>query len=462
MQSPNLQDANSPHPQPLPPGARWALLLLLAINLLNFIDRYVLAGVGPSVQEEFRVSDSQFGWLATAFLLSYMLAAPLFGWLADHFSRWLLVGLGVVAWSLASGASGLAAGFTAMLLTRLFVGIGEASYGPTAPTILSELYPLERRGVALTCFYIAIPVGSALGFLLAGAVVRNLGLSWRWAFYLVVPPGILLGLAAMAMRRFEGTRAERSKLRKEEQAKSPGRTRLTDYQTLLRTPSYLLTTAGMTAMTFALGGLAFWIPKYIVWRHAAAGLVNLADPTAVDQAVANANLIFGPVLVVSGLLGTLAGGWAGEKLRGRFPGAYLLVSGAAAVLAFQIFLGLLVTPFPAAWGLIFVGCVALFFNTGPANTVLANVVHPGVRAAGFAVNIFFIHALGDAISPPLIGRVSDLWGSGGSSIWSGNMNAGFFAISLSILISGLFWLWGARHLEQDTALAPSRLDESKR
>ena len=343
------------------PRHRWALLLLLAINLLNFIDRYVLAGVVPQVQAEFHASDSQVGWLATAFLLSYTLAAPLFGWLADRHSRWPLVGLGVIVWSLASGASGLAAGFTAMLLTRLCVGIGEASYGPTAPTILSELYPLERRGRALTLFYVAIPVGSALGYLLAGSVVRHLGLTWRWAFYLVVPPGILLGLAAMAMRRFETAAAWRTAALAEKAAPAAHRWQLSNYRTLLRTPSYLLATAGMAAMTFALGGVAFWIPKYIVWRQAAAGLVNLNDPTIVDNAVANANLVFGPVVVLSGLIGTLAGGWAGDKLRARFPGAYLLVSGVAAVAAFPVFLGLLVTPFPAAWGLIFIGCVAHVF-----------------------------------------------------------------------------------------------------
>jgi predicted MFS family arabinose efflux permease len=163
--------------------------------------------------------------------------------------------------------------------------------------------------------------------------------------------------------------------------------------------------------------------------------------------------MFGPIIVVAGLLGTIFGGLAGDWLRPRFSGAYFLVSGAAMVLAFPLFLALPVTPFPAAWVLIFITSVCLFFNTGPTNTILANVTHPAMRATAYAVNIFVIHLLGDAISPPLIGGINDLAG--------GNMNAGFLAISVTILISGLFWLFGARYLARDTELAPTRFDVAK-
>ncbi len=141
--------------------AWWALFLLLAINLFNYIDRQVLTGVVPDIQRDFHAGDAEVGWLQTAFLLSYMIAAPIFGWLADRYNRWLLVGIGVVLWSIASGASGLATGLGMMLATRLFVGVGEAAYGPLAPTIISDLFPIERRGRVMALFYAAIPVGSA-------------------------------------------------------------------------------------------------------------------------------------------------------------------------------------------------------------------------------------------------------------------------------------------------------------
>src|SRR4051812_48040176 len=171
-------------------GARFSLALLLLINLFNYIDRYVLAAVEPRIAKQFFGADDpgalkKTGSLATAFILSYMIAAPIFGWLADRMSRWVLVGIGVTLWSLASGASGLAMTFTMLLITRLFVGIGEAGYGPAAPTIISDLYPIERRGQKLAWFYMAIPVGSALGYMWGGQMQQ--WMNWRWAVFTVVP-----------------------------------------------------------------------------------------------------------------------------------------------------------------------------------------------------------------------------------------------------------------------------------
>ncbi len=425
----------------MPPGAKWTLLLLLGINLFNYVDRFVLAAVVPRLKEQFHASDKQVGALATAFLVSYMVLAPVFGWLADRWGKWTLIGVGVLIWSVASGASGLAAGIGAMLLTRVFVGVGEAAYGPTAPAVISDMYPVDHRGRALAWFYAAIPVGSALGYLLGGLVLTATerwhwfawsGYTWQWAFFLVVPPGLLLGLLSFFMRDPPPGVADRGAT-----DAPPRHAKLADYWILFRTPSYVLNTLGMTAMTFAMGGVAFWMPTYIVWHS--------HETISLDRA----NAIFGPVIVVSGLAGTLAGGAAGDWLRSRWSGSYFLVSGAAMTLAFPMFYFLTITPFPAAWALIFVASFCLFFNTGPTNTILANVTHPALRPAAFALNILIIHALGDAISPALIGGINDVSG--------GNMNAGFVAVSITTLIGGLCWLWAARYLARDTELAPTRI-----
>jgi MFS family permease len=411
---------------------RRSVALLLAINLLNFIDRYVLAAVLPKIQAEFfspgdETARVRMGSLATAFLVSYMFTAPVFGWLADTIPRWKLIGLAVIGWSLASGASGLAASFTALLITRLFVGIGEAAYGPAAPTLLADLFPIERRGQILSWFYMAIPVGSALGYVLGGAVAQHW--DWRWAFYLVVFPGLLLGIVCFFMPEPTRGGAEAEPI--------VHRTaRPADYLILLRTPSYVLNTLGMTAMTFALGGVAYWMPDYI---HSFRGEPDLG----------RVNLIFGGITVVSGISATLLGGLAGDYLTRRWPGAYFLVSGLGMLLAFPCFQLVLTTPFPWCWGLIFLAEFWLFFNTGPTNTVLANVTHPAVRSTAFAINIFVIHLLGDAISPPLIGGLADRW--------DGNMNVGFSAVSAAIVVGALLWLWAARYLARDTALVGQRL-----
>jgi MFS transporter, Spinster family, sphingosine-1-phosphate transporter len=425
--------------------AHRALALLLGINLLNYIDRYVLAAVEDRIQLDFHSSDFQTGLLATAFLVSYMCFAPLFGAIAPRVGRWMLVGCGVFVWSLASGASGLATGIGMMLVTRAFVGIGEAAYGPTAPTIIADLYPIERRGRVLAWFYVAIPVGSALGYLLGGQVLK-LGFTWHWAFFIVVPPGLLLGLVAMKMRE--------PRARDGQQA--DGRSRFATYRQLLRIPSYVLDTAGMTAMTFATGGIAFWIPRYLVWRQVQAGNLDPADDALRKTVLSDANWTFGIIVVVSGLVATLSGGWIADKLRTKLPGSYFLVSAAGMFVAFPFFVLALVVPFPAAWPLIFICCLGLFFNTGPTNTILANVTHPSIRVAGYGLNIFIIHTLGDAISPPLIGLVNRIFGKHYDAnvpvdeLLTSNMNAGFLMVSGMILLSGVFWLWGARYLEQDT------------
>src|SRR5437763_6261010 len=150
------------------PGARTALALLLAINLFNYIDRYVLAAVLLKVGEQFSVGKGQTGLLMSMFLVSYTVVAPLFGWLGDRWSRWKLIAVGVILWSLASGGTGLATSFGLMLLTRALIGVGEGAYAPVAPSLIADLFPVERRGGVMAWFYMAIPVGSALGVVFGG------------------------------------------------------------------------------------------------------------------------------------------------------------------------------------------------------------------------------------------------------------------------------------------------------
>jgi MFS family permease len=319
-----------------------------------------------------------------------------------------------------------------MLLTRCLVGLGEAVYGPVAPDIISDLFTVKKRGQVLAWFYAAIPVGGALGYTLGSLVVKYLG-DWRYAFYLVVPPGILLAVWCALMR--EPVRGQADQV----ETTTPRQATLYDYLFLLRTPSYLLNTAGMTAMCFAMGGLAFWAKGFLEHK----GVADVLGMPAV--------MFFGVLTALLGLLATLAGGIAGDALRKRYSGSYFLVSGAAMLVAFPLLLLMVALPFPAAWvpmgGFVF----CLFFNTGPTNTITANVCHPWLRARGYALNILLIHLLGDAISPGLMGVII------------GNQNRydlAFQVVSVLVLVGGLLWLWGASFLQRDTERAPTHLPET--
>jgi MFS family permease len=402
-------------------GAHSALLLLLGINLFNYIDRQILAALEPDIRASFFASSdvnamTKTGLLGDAFFVTYMISAPILGLLADRFSRWIIVGGAVILWSLASGGSGLAATFAILFATRIFVGIGEGGYGPAAPTILSDLFPIERRGRIMAIFYTAIPVGSALGYVIGGLVGAHLG--WRWAFYLVTPPGLLLGLLCFWQR---DPRVAAHHLVQE----SPRR-RFADYLRLFRTRSYLINCIAQTLMTFVTGGLGFWASAYLRYRN---------------QSPNVGMTIFGLITVVAGLISTLLGGIIADKLRSRVPGSYFWVSGIGMLVACPFFIATLYIPFPVAWISMFVAIFFLFLNTGPSNTALANVSLPAVRATAFAVNIFVIHALGDVQAFWLLGYI------GGHT----NMHVAFLFVSGMIFASGLAWLIGAKYLPADTA-----------
>ena len=216
-------------------GAHAALFLLLAIDLFNYIDRQILAALEPDIRATFFATGdvnamTKTGLLGDAFFVTYMVSAPILGLLADRFSRWIIIGSAVILWSLASGGSGLAATFAILFATRIFVGIGEGGYGPAAPTILSDLFPIEKRGRIMAIFCAAIPVGSALGYVIGGLIGAHLG--WRWAFYLVTPPGLLLGLLCFWQRD--------PRVAADNLVEKVTRRSIRDYLNLFRTRSYLI------------------------------------------------------------------------------------------------------------------------------------------------------------------------------------------------------------------------------
>lgn len=371
-------------------NARTALAILTVINFLNYIDRYVLAAMFEPIKRDLHFTDAQLGWTLSAFMITYSITSPAFGRMGDLFTRKYLISAGVAVWSLATAGAGLARSFWQMFLPRTIVGIGEASYATISPTIITDYFDEKHRGRALAVFYTAIPAGSAMGFVLGGHLSELYG--WRSAFFIVGLPGLLFALLALAIREPKRGGSDRT------QAgwKTPP-TLAETYRMLWRNPTYVTVTIGFIAYTFALGGLVGWVPAFLERYR--------------DMTTARANEIFGTMTVVAGFLGTFAGGFLGDYLLRYTRNSYLWVSGLCMFVGAPTTIVALTATDPGVFlPAIFLAEFFLFLNTGPLNAVVLGCVPPGIRATAMAVNIFFIHALGDAISPPIIGMLSDRFG----------------------------------------------------
>ena len=396
-----------------PRVATTTLVVLTGVNLLNYIDRYVVPPVFESLKRsELHLRDAQLGFLMSAFLFVYTIAAPLFGWLGDTRRRPRALAAGVALWSAATALGGFAWSYLSLLVSRGIVGIGEAAYGTIGPSLLADYFPPRTRGRAFAVFYMAIPVGAALGFMLGGFVDHHWG--WRRVFFVAGLPGLVL--AALVARLREPRRGASDALPEPE----PLWTMEAAAGTLLRNQAYVLTVLGYAAYTFALGGIAAWVPSFFERVRGLPG----------DVATGR----FGAIVVLTGLVGTFGGGWLGDRLLARTRHAYLWLSGVATLLAAPLFYLALAAPSPAVYWSAMVGAELLMFaSTGPINTVIIGIVPAGLRASAMALSVFSIHILGDVPSPWLVGLIS-----GGSSL-----QLAVLILPVAALVGGAVWTYAA-------------------
>ena len=360
---------------------RTTLVLLTALNLLNYADRNVLFAVQPLVQDEFHITKAQIGLLTSAFLGCYMLAAPFVGPLADRYSRKLIIVFGAIFWSGLTLLTAFTHTYTELLIRHTLVGIGEATFVTIAPTFVADLFSERVRGRILGVFYLAIPVGSAAGYLLGGHLAPLHG--WRFPFYIAAAPGFLLAIAVLFVQEPERGRFDSLK-------ETPERGTVLG---LARNPAFLTATLGMAAMTFSLGGIQVWMPQFLVSeRH---------------FSLETANLTFGMIVVVDGILAALAGGWLGDYLLPGMKSSYYLVSAVSMALGVPFMIVALFVHGRSMVPAIAVAAFFLLLNTSPLNAAIINSVGAHIRATAIAVNIFIIHILGDVPSPTMMGWVAD-------------------------------------------------------
>ena len=358
------------------------LAVLTLINFFNYVDRQIIFPLFDSIKLEFGVTDFQLGLLGTLFMLVHAATSVPFGVLADKYSRKMVIAAGVTFWSVVTFLSGLAGNFKTLLALRSLVGIGEASYAPAATAIISDVFPQKIRSQVQGIFNVGMFAGGTIGVMLGGIIVYYFQ-SWRIAFFLVAIPGLILALAAAKLKIH--TNAEPSKeihSIKQTAAK------------LWKNPAYVWLLISGTLATFAAGTFISWGIEFI---HRYKGY-NLRD----------AALVLGSTMLVAGVLGVILGSYLADKAYSKFAWGRSMVIALALLLAAPFaLLGV-----EAGKGIVFVvyffiATVLLSFYHGPVTAVIHDVVPKHIRATAFAVYLLVIHLLGDALSPAIIGAISD-------------------------------------------------------
>ena len=365
-------------------NAKTVFVLLFSLNLLNYIDRQILFSVFPLIKEDLLLSDAKLGILASAFMFVYMFAAPAIGYIADRTPRQYAMAVCAFLWSGATMLSGAAKNYFHLFAARSFIGIGEAGFTSVSPSFLAEKFPAAKRAEVLALFGMALPAGSALGYLLGGFLGFHLG--WRSAFFLVGLPGALI--AVFILLKLKDGREKNLKTEKP---------KFKNYFSLLKNKPFLFVCLAQAMGTFTLGGLAAWMPTFMHRYY--------------DFSVAQAGTVFGALTIISGAAGTFLGGFLADKMLKRTKKAYYLVSAVSFTAALPFAVAALSFGNPIA-ALTFLGIAIMFafLQTGPLNAAIVNLTDIKIRSMAFAVNIFIIHALGDAISPAFVGAVSDTLG----------------------------------------------------
>ena len=409
-----------------------ALGVLAFINLFNYLDRYLVSALVESLKHsELALTDTQAGSLMSGFLIVFALIAPMFGALGDRMSRPRLIAFGVGCWSIATALSGVAWNFTSLFVARASVGVGEAAYVTIGPSLLSDYFPRNQRGRVMAIFFCAIPVGSALGYVVGGLMDAHFG--WRMAFFVAGIPGIALALLCLGLhdpprgsQDHDTSSAAAERAATERAAASPrsGVRRLfaffSPYLQLLRNKPYVLTVLGYVAYTFALGGLAFWMPAFLERMR---GIPR-------EQATVS----FGTIVVITGFIGTFAGGWLGDYCTRYSQRAYLWISAIATLIAAPFAWLALTAPSQTVYVVcMVVAQLMMFLSTGPINAAIVNLVLPTQRASANALGVFTIHLLGDVPSPIIIGALSD----------ASSLSQAVKIVPVAILIAAVIWAVGA-------------------
>src|ERR1041384_5570516 len=455
----------------VPRYSYYALSVLTLVNFLNYIDRQVLPAVAPSMRAELGLSQAEIGFMEDALLISFTVLALLFGRLGDRYSRTKLMAIAAVVWSIATAVTAitdhapwlppgvsfripvlhlsvvLSGVALALCAIRALVGIGESSYSTITPTLIADYFPPQRRATALGIFQAAIPMGFALGYVAGGVLAHFFG--WRAAFMIVGLPGLITAVIVWLLKEPERGKTETAESRSA--VDSPGASAsgasndpwLRTCWRIIRTPDWLLSTAGYTALTFVLGAFATWASSL------------LQEEKGMSEV--GANLTLGITTLADGALGTFGGGWIADRIVTKRRIGYFMVCAAGSLLGIIPSILALVTHRPMFFiPAIFVTVFFLFINNAPFHAILVGSVPPTIRASAMALNIVAIHLFGDVISRGGVGVLSDNIKAGGITVLAGmarafgldpvreHLTTALLLVPPALVISAFFFYWGGR------------------
>ncbi|KAM9728091.1 sphingosine-1-phosphate transporter SPNS2 isoform 3-T4 [Menidia menidia] len=465
---------SSPDLHPCKPGQKFRAALLRCRspaaaagilsfgNVLNYMDRFTVVGVLLDIQRNFNVSDSEIGLLQTVFICSFMVAAPIFGYLGDRFNRKVILSCGIFFWSIVTLSSSFITKeyYWLFVLSRGLVGIGESSYSSISPTIIGDLFTNNSRTMMLSVFYLAIPLGSGLGYIL-GSGAKDAAGDWHWA--LRVSP--LLGITAGALILLFVPEPKRGCA---DQLRGRIKTRTSwvcDMKALVKNRSYVFSSLASAAVSFATGAFGMWIPIYL---SRAQVVQKTAEDCTKGVCRSTDSLIFGAITCVTGLLGVVIGAATTRLCRQRTERADPLVC-AVSMLGSAIFICLIFVvakkSIVGAYVCIFIGETLLFLNWAITADILMFVVIPTRRATAVAFQSFTSHLLGDAGSPYLIGLISDSLQKSytTSALWRFlSLGYALMLCPFIIVLGGMFFLATALFFLDDKEKANEQLNQLTR
>jgi MFS family permease len=370
-------------------GAKYALFLLFAINLLNFFDRQLLGALGEPVRHEFGLSDTALGTLGTIFTIIYAFVGLPLGALSDRWYRNRLIAIGTAFWSLLTAATGFAQNYAQMFIARLGVGVGEATCAPAGQSLIGDLFPPNQRSKAMGVFMLGLPAGVFLAYVTAGAIATKFG--WRAAFWFACIPGIILAL--MALRIPEPVRGGLDPGRVVTTAKGGG---WSAFVTVLSLPTM------------------WWIIVSGIFHNFNMYAINSFNSPFLQRfhgmSLLNASYISSISVGAVGAIGLLVGGWLADKLSAkRRNGRLVLSSASMAIAAPCIFLAINQPKGSITAYIVFmvVGTITMYVYYATVYSAIQDVIEPRLRGMAVAIYFCFMYILGASMGPVGTGLLSD-------------------------------------------------------